>query len=190
MHSRALCVATLMMGFVSAVVAAPLSQAQRVNPDAAVLADFTARVKAYVDLRAKVDNTTPPLTETKDPAKIAAAEKALAEKMRAARAGAKPGDIFTPEIRQRFRSLLHPELKGKDGAETKEVIQDSNPGKVPLQVNGVYPTEAPLSTVPPNILQALPTLSDGLEYRFVTKHLILRDTRANIIVDFILNAIS
>ena len=49
----------------------------------------------------------------------------------------------------------------------------------------------PLATVPPRVLQALPQLPKdaGLEYRFVQKHLILFDTRANLIVDFLLNAI-
>jgi hypothetical protein len=61
--------------------------------------------------------------------------------------------------------------------------------KVPLVVNAVYPKEQPLSTMPASMLEALPTLPDGLEYRFVGKHLILRDTKANIIVDFIYNAV-
>jgi len=60
---------------------------------------------------------------------------------------------------------------------------------VNLAVNGVYPTTAPLSTVPPSVLMALPTLPKELEYRFVGRNLILRDTVANLIVDFIPNVI-
>jgi hypothetical protein len=41
--------------------------------------------------------------------------------------------------------------------------------------------------VPPNVLAALPTLPKDIDYRFVGKHLILRDTRANLIVDYMLN---
>ena len=92
---------TIMVAIVLCVVLAG-SQSARVNSDAALLADFTARVKAYTDLRGKLDNTTPPLTETKDPAKIQAAMDALAVKLRAARVNAKPGDIFTLDIRKNF----------------------------------------------------------------------------------------
>jgi hypothetical protein len=166
------------------------SQSQPVNPDAKILADFTARVKAYVELVDKADAGAPPLKETNDPAKIVVAQNALAERIRAARASAKAGDIFTPEIRQKFRSLLRPELKGKEGAQTKEVIKEESPDNLPLKVNAKYPEKEPLSTVPPNVLQSLPKLPEHIEYRFVQKHLILRDARANIIVDFIPNAIA
>ena len=58
-----------------------------------------------------------------------------------------------------------------------------------FKVNGPYPDEEPLSTVPPNVLASLPELPEDIEYRFVGKHLILRDARANLIIDYIANAI-
>jgi hypothetical protein len=39
-------------------------------------------------------------------------------------------------------------------------------------------------------LALLPDLPDGVEYRFVGTHLILRDARANLIIDHIPNAIA
>jgi len=63
------------------------------------------------------------------------------------------------------------------------------PGEFPFKVNGVYPKAQPLGSVPSNILATLPPLPEDLEYRFIEKHLILRDTRANLIVDYIPNAI-
>jgi len=44
--------------------------------------------------------------------------------------------------------------------------------------------------VPPNVLASLPPLPKDIEYRFVNKHLILRDARANLIIDYIPNALS
>jgi hypothetical protein len=38
------------------------------------------------------------------------------------------------------------------------------------------------------VLLALPELKEGVEYRFVGRTLILRDTKANIIVDTLPNA--
>jgi hypothetical protein len=160
-----------------------------VNPDAAVLADFTARVKAYDSLRNKVDDGAAKLKESNDPVAIASAQAVLAERIRAARPNAKHGDIFTPDIRAKFLSLLRPTLKGREGAQTKATIEDEDPGALPLKVNAKYPDKEPLSTVPPNVLASLPKLPDGLEYRFGNKHLILLDSRANLIVDFIPNAL-
>ena len=37
--------------------------------------------------------------------------------------------------------------------------------------------------MPPNVLAALPPLPKDIDYRFVGKNLILRDTRANLIID-------
>ena len=59
------------------------------------------------------------------------------------------------------------------------------PVKVPPAINTDYPTTLPLATVPPHLLLKLPTLPEELEYRFLGRHLILRDIKANLIVDFI-----
>ncbi|MND04077.1 hypothetical protein D3C83_241900 [compost metagenome] len=59
-----------------------------------------------------------------------------------------------------------------------------------LRVNATWPASEPLTTVPANILERLPQLPPDVEYRISNKrHLILRDVDANIIVDFIYNAI-
>jgi len=64
-----------------------------------------------------------------------------------------------------------------------------SPARVDLVVNGKYPPNAPLSTVPPSVLLSLPKLPQGMEYRFVGRHLILFDSKANLIVDVLRNAI-
>jgi hypothetical protein len=55
------------------------------------LSDFKARVDKYVDVRKTADDSAPPLEETADPAKTRAAQQALAERVGAARRGAKQG---------------------------------------------------------------------------------------------------
>jgi hypothetical protein len=42
--------------------------------------------------------------------------------------------------------------------------------------------------VPPLILERLQQLPDGVEYRFMGRDLILRDTKANLIVDLLSGA--
>jgi hypothetical protein len=162
------------------------------NADAALLEDFKDRIDAYMKVHDRQEKGNADPKETSDPAKIKATQDALAAKIQAARKDAKPGDIFTPEIRQLFRRLMSPEMKGPDATETKQAIKldEGTPAKSQvLNVNGRYPEAAPLPTVPPNLLARLPQLPEELEYRFVNKDLILRDVNANLIVDFIPNAL-
>ena len=170
--------------------AAQQSGAQaKTNPDAQLLVDFKSRVDKYMELRDRLKKDSPPLKETKDASKLQASQDVLAAKIREARKDAQPGEIFTPEIRQLFRRLMYPELKGPEADETKTTIREEKPKGVALKINATYPEDQPVTTMPPNILAALPKLPEDLEYRFVNNHMILRDTHANLIVDFVPNAI-
>ena len=159
------------------------------NPDALIQQDFQKRVDAYITLRTRAVKGIGPLKPTTNPADIKAGQDALAERIAAARSDAKPGDIFTPEIRQRFRALLAPHLTGEDGRDAKAIVKDDAPAAVPFKVNAPYPEGKPLPTVPAKLLVNLPPLPKQVEYRIIDKHLILRDTEANLIVDYMLNAI-
>ena len=163
------------------------AQDSTANPDAKRLVEFNERVEQYLSMRRKADDGAPVLKETEKPAEIQTAQLSLATRIRATRTGAKQGDVFTAATAAHFRRLLRPELdKG-----TKDSIEEDNPGKFPFKVNDTYPEKAPRSTVPPNVLATLPELpkDQGIEYRFIDKHLILLDTRANLIVDYLPNAI-
>ena len=178
---------------------APQAQAQQMpkgtntNPDAKLIADFNAKVEAYNALRRDLGKKSTPLKETVDPAAIQLAEKTLAANIRTARANAKRGDIFTPATEAMFRRLLRPQVSGggTEAADNKAIMKDDAPApkEVPFKVNGEYPKDAPLSTVPPDVLKALPQLPENLQYRFVGKHLILYCSQGNLIVDYMLNAL-
>ena len=74
----------------------------------------------------------------------------------------------------------------------KASIMDENPVdpvQLKLRVNGRYPDTVPLTSVPPQVLQTLPKLSEDLEYRFVGDWLILLDVHAHVIADYIDNAL-
>jgi len=156
----------------------------RVQVWGSVVADFSARVWSYADLRSALENGLP-LTVTDDPAEIRRAVQALAERIRVARAGAQQGEIFTPTISVEFKRVLLLEVN----TNTWAAIMDDKPGEFSNQINGTYPEERPLSTVPPNVLAVLPALPDDIQYRFVGRHLILLDTRAGVILDRIPYAI-
>ena len=150
-----------------------------------VAADFSARIWRYSDLRSQLEKGLPRLTVTDDPRQIRSAQRALAKRIRVARASAKEGDIFTPAIGVEFREVLSLEMD----AATWAAIMDDNPGEFANRINGTYPSKKPLSTVPPNILARLPRLPDDVQYRFLGRHLVLHDTRANLILDRIPYAI-
>jgi hypothetical protein len=163
-----------------------------VNPDAGMLADFKKRVDDYVKLREKASSASPALQEKSKPADIVTAEKSMAHRVREARVGAKQGDIFTPATQAMFRRLLkQPLTKSADAADNKAIIKDDAPApkEVPFKVNAEYPKEVALSTVPPDVLLTLPALPEDMQYRFAGKHLLLFDAKANIIVDFMIDAI-
>ena len=172
------------------IVVHPSSQTA-VNTDAATLRDFQERIKKYGEIHKAAAKGTAKPKESADPAKISTAQDALAARIRDARPTAKQGDIFTPGIQSIFRRLLAPPLKGEDGRDAKALIKDDAPapGSVPFKVNASYPEGAPVPTVPANVLLSLPTLPQPMEYRIVGKHLLLLDTAAGLIVDYIPNAI-
>ena len=165
---------------------------EQATPDGQALEDFDKRVKAYAALRDDLERDGARPKESDHPQDIVAGEQALVAKIQAARATAKRGDMFPPVIEQRFRALLSPEMRGTRGQNTRGIIKDEGPGAggFPFTVNGVYPKDQPLGSVPANILAVLPPLPENLEYRFIDRHLVLRDTRANLILDYIPNAIS
>lgn len=162
------------------------------NPDSAVIADFNKRLDHYVKVQRALAEQSPDLKETKNPADIKIAQETLAAKIREARKNAKQGDIFTPEVAALFKQLMYPELKGREGRETKQALEeeDGEVAQIWLKVNAAWPASEPLTTTPPNILASLPQLPEDVEYRVTNKrHLVLRDVDANIIVDFIYNAV-
>jgi hypothetical protein len=185
-HVTRISAALILSTFVVAASTARSQEKFEASPDAPVLGDFKKRVEKYDQLRKHADDSAPPLKESKSAAKIKDAQQGLAERIGAARVGVKQGDIFTPEIAAVFKRLLRPELKQRA---TKEVLKEDKPVIVSFKVNGPYPDKQPVVTMLPNVLAAVPQLPKDIEYRFIDKHLILRDSRANLIIDYIPNAI-
>jgi hypothetical protein len=58
-----------------------------------------------------------------------------------------------------------------------------------MHVNDVFNDDVPLTTTPPTLMLMLPELPPGLAYRFVGRDLVLKDIKAELVVDLIPNAI-
>jgi hypothetical protein len=152
-------------------------------PDVAVL-EFKKRVDAYLKVHNEAEGKVPNLKRTDDPKEIADREKALGEMIMTLRAGAQIGDIFAPEYQPYFIKIVQDDFKLRSAADRKALVAEL-PKNVKVDVNTVYPTTLPLETFPPALLRKLPDLPPELEYRIVSRTLLLRDVKANLIVDIL-----
>jgi hypothetical protein len=155
--------------------------------DAQTALDLQARVKTYLDLRKQVAGGTPKQGDS--PSAITSAQRELANKIRVARAGVKQGDIFTPRIANYVRRQIAKALSGTHGHDIRASLHRAEPVNIQLQINQSYPGNVPLQSTPASLLLNLPDLPKGLEYRLLGSELVLRDADANIVVDYIPNAL-
>lgn len=168
------------------LLAAPLG-ADPVNPDAAIVAEFQKRVADYVQLRNKEEAKLSKLKPTQSAGDIARHQRQLREAMIRARPGARHGDFFTPDVDREFRRLMGFVLKPGDAARVQKSLKHAEPVAGQPRVNRPYPDAGvmPLQSTPPSVLLNLPQLPADIEYRFVSRKLILLDTRSNLILDYI-----
>jgi hypothetical protein len=192
----------VMMSIALAAPAAPVSAqgtaataARQPRMDREEVEEFLEEVREYLEHRDKARVELPKLREQAEPEEVTAYAKQLADNIRNRRRGAKQGDVFTPKLARGFKRVFAYELS-RSGHDRKVVLTEGNPTgdeeritPPKVVVNGQYIPAAPLSTVPPTVLLALPTLPEEVEYRFVGRSLILRDAVANLIIDFIPNAV-
>jgi hypothetical protein len=165
--------------------ASPATQAQPgVNAQGTATLEFQKRIAAYMKVHNEAESKVPNLKRTDDPKEISEREKALAQMIMTLRAGAKIGDIFAPEYQPYFIKIVRDDFAGRSAKDRKAII-DELPAKMKVDVNTVYPTTQPLATFPPVLLRKLPDLPPELEYRIVARSLILRDVKANLIVDIL-----
>ena len=157
---------------------APLSP----QTDAQALAAFENHVAEYCALREKVAFRLPAEATAQQ---VEEARRELCRGIVAARADAQVGDVFAPEIRRYLRRQIARALSGPDGAQLRKSILDEAPIVLPIQVNGPYPDALPLSTMPPKVLEALPRLPEPLEFRFVGERLVLFDSDARLVIDWV-----
>ena len=154
------------------------------NPQGAATLEFKKHIDAYLKIHNEAEAKVPNLKKTDDPKEIADREKALGETIMTLRAGAQPLEIFTAEYQPYFVKIVQDDFKTRSAADRKAIVSEL-PAKMKVDINTVYPTTIPLATFPPALLLKLPDLPPELEYRIVGRSLILRDVKANLIVDIL-----
>jgi hypothetical protein len=156
---------------------------------AQAFAAFEARVKEYVSLRERVEGKLPKLSKDATPEQIEAHKAAFQQAVRAARSGAKQGDLFAAELAGHIREVIKSETKPKEKQEVRETVLGSEVKGVPLRVNYPYPETEELLEMPPTLLLKLPQLPKQVRYRYVGRSLLLVDRENGLIVDFMPDAL-
>lgn len=165
--------------------AAPSAESQPVSnaqTDASI--EFQKRIQVYMKTHHQAERQVPNLRSTDDPQQISDREKALADAIMTLRAGAQPNEIFAPEYQPYFIQIVRDDFAKRSAGDRKALINEL-PKNMKVDINTVYPTSLPLATFPPALLGKLPDLPPELEYRIVGRSLILRDVKANLIVDIL-----
>ena len=104
-------------------VVGPLSEA-----DAAALATMNDRLKEYVDLHRQARARAAEAADRRRP-QIDTNQRVLEAKVREARTGAKPGDIFTPEARPVIKRLLASRVRRPRRQAVEGVDHGREPGR-------------------------------------------------------------
>ena len=152
-----------------------------------VIAVFQERAEEYEKLREKMEAKLPKLKKEASAEEIEKHETALQELVRTARAGAKPGDVFVPQMAEYIRATIRDEFKGKERQELRKTVLEADTKGVPLRVNYPYPEAKEFAEVPPTLLLRLPELPKHLKYRFARRHMLLVDSENGLILDYLID---
>jgi transcriptional regulator with PAS, ATPase and Fis domain len=177
---------------IAATLTAPraLLGSQAAAPDNRGLKEFSDCVEAYEKVREKAEKSLPKFKKKSKQEVIAVQQQALVTKIRELRSTAQRGDIFTVSATEAIAQTIKAVFAGPDGHRVQNTIQTGEPLRgFEVQVNQRYPDSLPFTTVPPTLLRKLPRLPDEVAYRILGSDLLLVDRKANLIVDFIPNAI-
>jgi hypothetical protein len=160
--------------------------------EAHALEKFQKAMTRYVTLRDHVMRGIPE-----------ASAASLAAGIRRRRAHAKQGDVLRPAVQPLFRRAVAEEICDPLALDTRRTLGEGNPGtargveqdrditrrSITLVVNDVYPPGSSFSTMPPRLLQRLPALPSSIHYQFVGRDLVLVDTTASLVIDYLPDAV-
>jgi len=177
---------SIYVGVLWALVAT--ANAQSVSEKQAIKV-FESELQEYVKLRNRVRENVPKLPKEATPEQIYTFMTTFQDATRAARSGARPGEIFKPAVSEAIRATLKNHFRGEDRVELRKTIFEAENRSIPLRVNYPYPQSKEYTEMPPKLLLELPQLPKELRYRFVGRNMLLMDRENNLIVDYMVNAL-
>jgi hypothetical protein len=178
-----------MLAHVVVAIVVALSSAET---DANGIDAFNARVTDYLRIRQEITARLPaPERMFDDPAEMLRQRALLREAIRNARAGARRGDVFTPDAALAFRRIIVSTVVTAR-VDPRYLVHGFNDDRLPgakrPAVNGKFDWRLG-AWMWPALLRDLPRLPPELEYRIVDDDLVLIDPRASLVVDILDDAL-
>ena len=152
------------------------------------LAEFAMRVDTYVRLHQRLESSFPSLEDTRDPLSRLLNKRYLASAIRSARRHVKEGNIFGPPVEEMLRTRIAEAMRGRDLAAVVGPCGGESWSPAEPVVNEPL-REGTGCPVPVLLLEALPPVPGGLEYRVVGPDLVLWDVHAEIVLDILREAL-
>lgn len=162
--------------------AAVSAQAPDTSDHGRALQAFQDNVERYARLRTRLEEPLPAFDEQRDPWSLMLTRRYLASAIRTARAGSPLGSVFTPSVAPVFRQMVRQAIYDTDIEGLVDESLDIDDFVVDLRVHEPLPRWS-LRTPPNVLLQRLPELPAGIEYRLVGDALVLWDSHAEILID-------
>jgi hypothetical protein len=159
--------------------------------DVEALQAWTLNIEQYLVIRDLAAQSAPPPRVPSSAAELLRAEFAFAAEIRARRPGAREGDVFTADIQRTFRRLIARAISEHEIAVADLLdafLSDVVPGASRPGVNRRFSWQIG-TAMPGCLLEALPLLPEGLQYRLSGRDLILLDVDANLIIDILREAL-
>lgn len=180
-----------LVGVLFVGAAAPLAghRAGQQDQDSAAYRHLNEEIARYLAIHTSLRNEVPGPVPDSSARELNAASDMLANAIRRARPRGRQGDFFDAETTRLITARLRAALQSPNAAAALAGIDDERPAAVRPQVYLRFPAANEMATMPPSLLQALPPLPAELEYRLVGEHLVLRDVKAAMILDYIPNAV-
>jgi hypothetical protein len=185
-------VVSLVAGLLMVANAAPLARHRAVVQDDSanpayrhLNEEITRYLAIHTDLRAEVPGPVPGSTAQQ----LTAASDMLFNAIRRARPNGRQVDFFDADALRLIRQRLLDALKTPSVAAAVAGIDDEVPAILKPQIYLRFPAENEMASMPPSLLNVLPRLPAELEYRIVGEHLVLRDVKAAMLLDYIPNAV-
>jgi hypothetical protein len=101
------------------------------------------------------------------------------------RPAAHQGDLLSPAVAAVIRRQLARVFGGPKGDHIRDALEDQNEGIEALPTTISVNQRVAVPRVPPILMETLPQLPQQVEFAFSGRTLILRDTDADVVVDFI-----
>jgi len=101
------------------------------------------------------------------------------------RPAAQQGDLLSPAVADVIRRQLAVAFGGRRGDHIRDALEDQNEGIEGLPITISVNQSVAVPRVPPILMETLPQLPPQVEFAFNGRTLILRDTDADVVVDFI-----